>query len=189
MHVSFKENAINPMTRAYTFRYKEAPVPAQKENCIESNINKNHPEGFDNVSFLSKETFAPGTKAALKCAFEGKGCPEIILVEKSELCEDGVVRYGACFEIVLYKNGVNVWRHFMDENYKCSWHKRVGVDFPVTENEIHTLTVETKENYIIFSVDGKKTTLRTEDLFSSFHIGLTLCEGVARAYEMEYEKV
>ena len=189
MHVNFARDCENGLLRAYTFRYKEAPVPQQRDTYIESVKNENHPEGFDNVSFLSKETFAPGTKATLKCAFEGMGCPEIILVRKPELCEDGVTRYGACFEIVLYKNGVNVWRHFMDENHKCSWHKRVGVEFSVTENEIHTLTVETKENYIIFSVDGRKTTLRTEDLFDEFHIGLTLCEGVARAYEFEYEKV
>ena len=187
--ICFGKGCENPLTRAYTFRYKETPVETQKDDCIESVKNASHPEGFDNLSFLSPETFTPGTTAALKCSFEGLGCPEIILVEKPEVCEDGAVRYGACFEIVLYRNGVNVWRHYMDENRKCSWHKRVGVEFPVTENEIHTLTVETKENYIIFSVDGRKTTLRTEDLFSSFHIGLTLCEGVARAYEMEYRKV
>lgn len=187
MQISFQSPELNTLLPAYTFRYPQSPKVHQAQACIESRANPLHPEGYDNASFLSKEVFAPGARASLVCSFEGAGCPEIILAEKPEACEDGVLRYGSCFEIVLYKNGVNVWRHYMDESHKCSWHKRVGVEFPVTENEKHTLTVETKENYIIFTVDGRKTALRTEDLFQKFHLGLTLCEGVARAYSFEYE--
>ena len=187
MKINFGGWRGDELMRAYTFRYTETPAPAQQADRIENALNPAHPEGFDNISLLTHDTYTAGAKASIRCSFEGLGCPEIILVEKPETCPDGAVRYGACFEIVLYKNGVNVWRHYMDDAHKCSWHKRVGVEFPVTENEIHELSVETKENYIIFAVDGRKTTLRTEDLFDSFHIGVTMCEGVARMYEMEIE--
>ena len=178
----------NELQKAYSFRFTETPPIRQKEDCIASEPNPEHREGYDNISFLTGETYSVGAKATLRCAFEGLGCPEIILVEKPENCPDGEVRYGACFEVVLYKHGVNVWRHYMDENHKCSWHKRVGVKIPVAENELHTLQVEIKENYLVFSVDGWETAIRTEDIFEKFYFGLTMCEGIARAYEFSVEE-
>ncbi len=184
MRVDFSSWKGDELTRAYTFRYQDAPVPKQTQSGIETQVNPAHKEGFDNVSYLSKEKYSAGVMAELKCSFEGTGCPEIILVENAENCLDGVVRYGACFEIVLYKGGVNIWRHYMDENRVCSWHRRLGVEWNVPENEVHTLTVHVKENEIGFSVDGIAASVRTEDIFKEFHVGLTLCEGIARAHEM-----
>ena len=181
------ENWKAGLTQAYTFRYRETPSFTEKEDHITTAVNPNHTEGFDNISLLSKERYAPGVKATLRCSFDDLGCPEIILVKSPEGCEDGAVRYGECFEVVLWKNGVNIWRHFMDENYKCSWHKRIGLEMPVTEGDIHELTVEIKENYIVFSVDGVTLATRTEDIFESFHIGVTACEGIVRLYDFTVE--
>lgn len=124
----------------------------------------------------------------LSGAFDGLGCPEIILVKKPETCEDGAVRYGDCFEIVLWKNGVNVWRHFRDEAGKCSWHKRLGLTVPMREGDIHELTVKTEPEYITFSVDGISAKLRVEDLFDTFYIGVTACEGIVRLYDFSTEE-
>lgn len=185
---SFADNSWEEgLTQAYTFRYVETPDFKQQADHVTSSKNPNHKEGYDNISLLSKETYGAGVKARLRCSFDGLGCPEIILVKKPEKCDDGAIRYGECFEIVLWKNGVNIWRHFMDENYKCSWHKRLGLTMPVSEGDIHELYVETKENYITFSVDGVTATERTEDLFDSFYVGITACEGIVRLYDFEIE--
>lgn len=174
------------MVQAYTFRFKETPDFTQCEDHITTSVNPNHREGFDNISLLSPEIYTAGVKAKLRCAFDGKGCPEIILVEKTENCEDGAVRYGACFEVVLYRGGVNVWRHYMDEaDHRCYWHKRLGLEMPVTEKEIHELEVEIIKDYIVFSVDGVGVRLRTEDLPETFHVGTTACEGIVRLYDMQ----
>jgi len=170
----------NDMIRAYSFRFTETPLWTQNEDGISSAVNPSHREGYDNISLLSPETYSAGAKASLHCSFEGTGCPEIILVEKTETCEDGAVRYGACFELVLYRNGLNVWRHFREDG-RCFWHKRLGVVFPVAENAEHVLEVEVKENMLCIQVDGQQIDLRTEDLPERFHVGLTLCEGIARA--------
>ena len=177
------------LTQAYTFRYRETPDFTQCEDHITTAVNPNHKEGYDNISLLFPETYTAGVKAKLRCSFDGLGCPEIILVEKPEKCEDGAVRYGACFEIVLYKNGVNIWRHYMDEpDHKCYWHKRIGLKMPVTEKDIHELEVEVVENYITFSVDGVSLQVRTEDLFKEFYVGATACEGIVRLYDIEVEQ-
>ncbi len=182
---SFAKNHWNQdeLTVAYSFRFTETPDFVQHEDCIASGVNPNHREGFDNVSLLTKETYSAGTNATIRCGFEGMGCPEIIIVEKLEACDDGATRYGACFEIVLYKNGLNVWRHYREEGH-CFWHKRLGLEFPVAEGEIHEMTAEIKEDYLTVTVDGKRFTLRVEDFPKAFHIGITTCEGVACVYDM-----
>ena len=177
------------LMKAYSFRFTETPDFAQQDGYITTSANPGHREGFDNISLLSPERYTMGVRAKVRCAFDGLGCPEIIIVEKTEDCPDGAVRYGACFEVVLWKNGVNVWRHYMDEaDHRCYWHKRLGLTMPVTEGDIHTLEVEILRNYIQFSVDGVSIKLRTEDLPEHFHVGLTACEGIVRFYDMEIEQ-
>lgn len=186
MKTSFGLNQWQPedFLQAYTYRFTETPDFTQNEDSIASSVNPAHREGFDNISLLTKETFTAGAKATIHCAFEGLGCPEIILVESPERCPDGATRYGACFEIVLYRDGVNVWRHYRNDGV-CSWHKRLGVHLPVAENEIHELSVSVRENYLDITLNGQKTELRVDDLFPAFHFGITVCEGIARVYDME----
>ena len=169
---------------AYTFRFTETPPFTQENDHIRSEVNPAHPEGFDNISLLTREPYAAGITVTARCSFEGLGCPEIILVEQPEVCEDGAVRYGACFEVVLYKNGINVWRHYR-ENGKCFWHQRLGVEYPVAENTVHTLRVQVKTEELIIWLNGQKTILHTEDIPKNFYVGLTACEGIARLYDFE----
>lgn len=187
-HYSFANDAWKKeLVQAYSFRFTETPDFTQAGDHVTTAANPTHREGFDNISLLSPETYSAGVRARLRCSFDGIGCPEIILVKQPEKCADGAVRYGECFEIVLWKNGVNVWRHFMDENYKCSWHKRLGLAMSVTEKDIHALEVKTEKDYITFSVDGVSAKLRTEDLFEEFYVGVTACEGIVRLYEFQIE--
>ncbi len=186
MQVSFA-NGWQPLQLAYTFRFTETPVPTRESDCVVSMPNPAHTEGYDNISLLTPQKYAPGAAATLRCGFEGLGCPEIILVPEAEPCPDGATRYGACFEVVLYKNGINVWRHYR-ENGACSWHKRLGWEFPLAQNTVHTLRVATRPQYLDIWVNDAKTTLRVDDLPQSFHFGVTLCEGVARAYSLEIQE-
>ena len=188
LYASFEKGGWeNKLMQAYTFRYKETPDFTQKEDHVTTAVNPGHKEGFDNISLLCPDTYSSGVTAKLRCSFDDVGCPEIILVKKPEKCEDGAVRYGECFEIVLWKNGVNIWRHFMNEKYECSWHKRLGLTTSVSEGDLHELVVEVKDNYIKFSVDGISTDVRTEDLFENFYVGITACEGIVRLYDFSVE--
>ena len=68
-----------------------------------------------------------------------------------------------------------------------TWHKRLGVEFPVSEQETHTLSVTPSENEFLIVLDGMRITLRVEDFFPAFHLGLTGCEGPCRFYDMTVE--
>lgn len=171
---------------AWTWRYNETTPVRQGEDCIYIAENPAHPEGYDNASLLTPDRFAPGVRATIRCAFEGIGCPEIILVPETQLNDRGEAQYGACFEVVLWKNGINVWRHYREDG-KCYWHKRLGLTYPVAENTLHTLTVEVGETELTVTLNGQTTTLRTEDIPPRFHLGVTLCEGVARIYDFVIE--
>lgn len=176
------------LIQAYSFRFTETPDFKREGDHITTAVNPEHREGYDNISLLCKEKFSVGVKATLRCSFDGLGCPEIIIVKKPETCDDGAVRYGECFEIVLWRSGVNVWRHFMDGEHKCSWHNRLTLEAPMNEGDIHELRVEIKTDYISVEVGRVKFKLRTEDLFDSFYVGVTACEGIARLYDLSIEK-
>jgi len=169
---------------ANTYRYAESPRLSQLDDCIKGDVNKEHPEGFDNAAVMCKDKFSGEAHAALTCSFEGCGCPEVIIVPQPETDENGILRYGACYEIVLYKDGVNVWRHFRDDG-KCHWHKHLGVLFPVEEKIKHTLDVTVKDKYITVNVDKMKLSVRCDDMFDSFQLGFAACEGVVRLYNGE----
>jgi len=174
------------LTTAYSFRFTETPTFTQEQDHIRTAVNPQHREGFDNISLLSKETYTAGVTATLHCSFDALGCPEIILVENLEDCADGAVRYGACFETVLWKNGINVWRHYRDDG-KCHWHLRLGLTYPVAEATTHELTVQVQEQALSITLNGQNTVLRTEDLPERFHIGITACEGIVRLYDLKIE--
>jgi hypothetical protein len=187
MDISFAKggNWQEHLFTAYSFRFTETPVFTQLTDCITTAVNPEHREGFDNISLLSKERYTLGVTATLRCAFDGLGCPEIILVEDPEQCEDGAIRYGDCFEIVPWKNGMNIWRHYRENDGCCHWHLRLWLTFPVAENDIHELTVQVLDKQLHITLDGQKTILRTEDLPNRFHIGVTGCEGIARLYSLK----
>ena len=78
----------------------------------------------------------------------------------------------------------------MDErDHRCYWHKRLGLTMPVAEGALHTLEVQIHKDYIIYSVDGVRVKLRTEDLFEEFYLGVTACEGIVRLYDFQIEQL
>lgn len=172
------------LVTAYSFRFTEAPRFRQESGYITTAVNKEHREGFDNISLVTKKKYTAGVTATLRCAFEELGCPEIIIVPELESCPDGELRYGACFEVIPWKNGLNVWRHYRDDG-RCHWHLRLGETFDLSENDIHTLTVNVEEYYLNIDLDGRKLRLRNDDLPKEFHLGITACEGIVRLYDYE----
>ena len=121
---------------AYSYRFEETPVFLQREDCIENRKNDGAVYGFDNISLLTSEKYGPETTVTARCAFEDLGAPLIVLADSMARDSRGVCRYGDYLEVVLWKNGVNVWRMWM-VNGTVTWKQLLGVEFPVSEGSEH----------------------------------------------------
>lgn len=179
---------LTDITYAYTWRFEETPVFVQKDDCVENLKNAASPQKYDNVSILTREKFPFGTRISTRCAFEGDAAPLITIAKQMDTDSRGVKRYGEYLEIVLWKNGVNVWRMNFNDG-KVTWKKAMGIEFPVDENEIHTLTVDVLENVLKIDADGRKMHLYVNNFYPEFHLGIDACEGIQRFYDMTIEKI
>ncbi len=186
MIINFSKNAwdTKDITYAYSYRFEEIPTFVQKENCIENRRNSDAIYGFDNISLLTKEQYGPLTHISTHCAFEDLGAPLIVIADKLYTDSRGVVRYGDYLEIVLYKNGINVWRMWL-ENGEVTWKQLMGVEFPVSETDVHSLSVEIGMDSLQIETDDKKMLLHVENMFTSYHVGINACEGINRFYDLE----
>ena len=185
MNIRFAKDLWNTdaLTYAYSYRFDATPQFSQKNDCIENRLNPDAVYGFDNISLLTKNTYGPGTKITTQCAFENLGAPLIVIADKLETDTRGVVRYGEYLEVVLWKNGVNVWKMWL-ENGEVTWKQLMGVDFPVTEHEIHTLSVTIEKEELHIEADGQKILLHVENIYPVFHLGINACEGINRFYTL-----
>lgn len=186
MNISFAENAwrTGELVYAYSYRFEETPVFLQKPDFIENRANPGATYGFDNISLLTPEKFGPGATISARCAFQELGAPLLVLCPWMEQDARGVSRYGDYIEVVLWKNGVNVWRMWMKDG-EVTWKQLLGVDFPVSEGDIHTLCVTVGTDTLQITADDRKILLAVEDLYPSFHVGLNACKGINRFYAFE----
>lgn len=190
MHLNFSRNQWNTddVTYAYSYRFEETPTFVQHDDCVENAKCADAVYGFDNISLLSRRTYSPGTRISTRCAFEDLGAPLIVIADRLTPDSRGVLRYGNYWEIVLYNGGINVWK-MTYANSKVTWTLDLSVEFPVTETDIHTLTVDILEKKLVITADERKMMLRVPDLFPAFHLGINACEGYNRFYSMEIESI
>ncbi len=188
MKLNFAHGAWNTegVTYAYTYRFPGTPVFFQREDCVENRPDDTGKFGCDweNISLLSRRTYSAGTRIAVRCSFFDLGAPLITIAERL-YDENGVMKYGEYLEVVLYKNGINVWRMWMDENKTVTWKKMLGVEFPVSEGDIHTLAVEITADGLKIEADEHRMFWRCTDLYETFHLGIDACEGLNRFYSLE----
>lgn len=190
MNINFSKNAWDEtaVTHAYTYRFPFVNRFVQHEDCIENGANPEMCDGFDYLSVMTREKYPVGTKLTTRCSFKGMAAPLLIFSDGLDKCEDGALRYGNYFEVVLYKKGINVWRLWRKEDGSVTWHNRLRAEFPVMEEKIHTISVEVKETDFVIELDGvMKFSLRAEDIFPEFHLGITGCEGPCFFYDMTIE--
>ena len=173
------------LTYAYSHRFAPTPEFTQMADHIVNEPSETGYMGFDFVSLLSTETYGPGVTVTTRCRFEGKdAAPLIFFADSMAKDPDGHMRYGNYVEVVLYKNGINVWRLWL-ENGQILFKKLMAVEFPVDGDRMHTLSVRTEPKLLHIDIDGRKMTLRIEDLFARYHVGINACEGYCRFYDLE----
>ena len=189
MDVSFAKGAWENagMTYAYSWRFPDLPRFRQEADCVVNTKRSDKPMDFDYVGFLAPGIWAPGAKITVRTAFEDGGAPMLLLSGENEIDENGVLRTLEYYEIVIWKNGLNVWRHHT-EGRETSYYLTLGAAFPLSGGEEHILTMNTRPDRMLLDVDGRKLNLFIHDMPPSFRLGYTACEGYCRLYGMRIEQ-
>ena len=189
MNINFSRNGWNTdeITYAYSNRFEQTPVFEQLEHCVQNCENSDAKYGFDNISLLTRKKFSSHAKITTRCAFEELGAPLIVIADKLYTDERSVMRYGDYLEVVLYREGVNIWRMKMQDK-KVTWKLLMSVSFPVTEDAIHTLEVEIEEDMLFVKADGKRMALQIDEMYPSYHLGINACEGINRFFDLNIEE-
>ncbi|MBQ8576728.1 MAG: hypothetical protein IJ449_01990 [Clostridia bacterium] len=169
---------------AYSYRFDGTPEFIQNDDCVENRENSAAMYDWDNVSLLSRAPYTAGAKITAECAFSGAAAPLIVIADKLYE-ENGALKYGDYIEVVLWKNGVNVWRMKMDEEKTVTWKKLLGITLPYAEDVRHTLSVSVNKEHLEIEADALSVTLDVQDLYETFHLGIDACEGLCRFYSME----
>ena len=188
MEISFARNGWNTeaLTYAYSWRFEETPEFIQREDCVESRENPDAPQKFDNITLLYKNPCGPGTRICTRCAFDHYGAPLILLAEAPTADEQGRLWMERYIEVVLYENGINVWKMY-PENGEVRWKKLISVEFPLEAGKVHSLSVTTEADRLHIEAAGRKMSLYMPEMYPQFHAGICACEGVNRFYDLTIE--
>lgn len=164
---------------AASFRTPYRVPFVQESGCV-----RNEEGETDYISMVTRKKMGPGSFIQAECAYEGSGAPLIVLCDDLKTLENGDIQYGEHIEIVLYKNGCNVW-HIVVEDGKQKARALVKCRYPVAEGEKHLLKVEFAEKMLKIHCAGVEMDLPCAPLPESFHAGITACEGPCRFYSMK----
>ena len=188
MNINFARDAwsTDELPYAYSYRFTDRPVFTQFDDHIENKADPAGPGGYEYISVLSRKQYAAGARITTHCSFEDDGAPLIVLADKVYTDPDGCLRFGEYLEVVLYKNGINVWRMWRKEG-KVSWKKLMSCVFPVTAGEAHTLSVSVGKEQLLIEADGRKMSLYIPDLYPRWHGGIDACEGINRFDSLQIE--
>lgn len=176
----------NRLVYAYSRRFAETPVFLQETDCIRNAKNETFRQGYDNVSLLTPEPVKPGVTVVTHCSFEHYGAPLILLAEAPEADAQGRLWMERYIEVVLYENGINVWKMY-PENGEVRWKKLMSVEFPLEAGKVHSLSVTTEADRLHIEAAGRKMSLYMPEMYPQFHAGICACEGVNRFYDLTIE--
>lgn len=189
LNIEFKKGKWEEfLDYAYTARYELKPKFVQEIDHVRNCENKELEYGFDNVTVVTKQKYTAGAKISTCCSFDKDYAPLLVFTDNLYKDTENDLRFDNYYEVVLYKDGINVWHLYKDsaEN-KMKWHLLLGVKFKVSPKEKHTLTVELAEKAFKIKYGSEDIVLRISDLPKQMHVGITACEGINRFYSLDIE--
>ena len=140
------------------------------------------PERLQTGDYLRIKLCKP--QLSTRCSFEGLAAPLVVIV-KDLFDKNGLPSYGDYQEVVLWKNGMNVWNLWLREDGEVEYHNLLRIQDKLEEKKIHDLTVEVQEAGFEITLDGHRLYVRDEHIYPEFYIGITGCEGVCKFFDLE----
>lgn len=179
--------SMNGLTHAFSVRFDAMPALTQQDEYLENLPSSASNDGYAYVSLVTKDKVHPNVKISTRCSFLDRAAPLVVL-PKNLVEKDGRAYYSDCLEVVIWKNGINVWKLWEAEDGTVKYHILMCLEKDLEPDVIHDLSVEIQQEYFVITVDGFRVSLRCEEIYDSFHLGITGCEGPCKFYSMEIEE-
>lgn len=179
--------SMDDLTNAFSVRFHDMPALAQQDGYLENLPTAASADGYAYAALVTKEKLSPNVKISTRCAFLDLAAPLVVL-PKNLVEKDGLAFYADCIEIVIWKNGINVWKLWAVEDGTVKYHKLMGLETALAPEVIHELSVEVQAEYLVITLDDLRVDLRCEEIYDSFHLGIAGCEGPCKFYSMEIEE-
>jgi len=171
----------------------------QRDDCIQNAtpadatpqemLGKRAAETYTSMVF--KEKLKGNVTLSSTMEFSDRMAPLIVLAPELGADEQGRAEYRQHYEIVLFDQGVNVWRHDFADG-KPSWRRMAWGKFELKPNQKYRLTVKlartSRGKTLTVIVDNHEVGYLDDGLPDEFHAGVTGCEGVNRFYDFRVEK-
>ena len=189
MKKEFRRNgwSMEGLTYAGSARFPVMPEMEQKEDHIANVKTDLMNDGYAYVSIVTKDKVQPGVKISSRCAFDDLAAPLFVMPREMEE-KDGYLFYSDYLEVVLWTNGVNIWKLWKDENGEIKILNLLRLKKPLQTGVIHDVSVEIKKDRFVIQVDDLNVELHCDEIYEQFYLGITGCEGPCRFYDMAIEE-
>jgi len=161
----------------------------QQDKCIANQVPKHAtPEELQGKlaaetysSMVYKEKVLGNVTIASTMAFAHQMAPLILLTLALAENAKGQQECSERFEIVIFNEGVNVWRHFLKEG-KLTYRKAAFASFRLEKDTPYRLEVKKTGKTLTVSVAGHTFGYTDDALPDACYVGVTGCEGLNRFY-------
>lgn len=180
-----------------------APV-VQMPDCImnandpswsDEDLFKNHQEDVYSALVLTNR-FAGSCVFSAKMSFDHRMAPSLVVAGPLAKDKKGRAAFRDIYEIVLYEEGLNVWRHLRPNGGKSVIELVTYVKHAFKPKTVYDLKVVVsrmkayggrKTTQIEVVADGVKAGFRDENVPTVYHVGLLGSEGRCRFYDFRVE--
>lgn len=186
MQKNFQKDCWNMdgLTYAYSSRFAPMPQLRQKDDYVENIPEPASRDGYAYTSLVTAEKLQPGVTIRARCAFELDAAPLFVLARELEE-KDGRLYYSNYLEVVIWKNGINVWELWKDEDGIVKIRCLLSLKLPLASGKVHDFSTKVEKEQFIVTLDDISFRLYCHKIYDSFHLGITACEGPCRFYDMQ----
>lgn len=156
-------------------------------NLPDETIFKKHSNDVYAALVLNRK-FTGNAVISSRMSFDHRMAPLIVIAPELGKSKDGIPEFREHFEIVLFDDGINVWRHLYKDG-KASWYKAAYLKTSYVPKTAYDLQVElrfVKQGCLmILKCDGKEFGYLELNLPDSYYVGIIACEGRNRFYDFK----
>jgi hypothetical protein len=167
----------------------------QQDKCITNQVPEGAtPEELEGKraaeacsSMVYKEKLTGNVTISSTMAFAHKMAPLILLTPDLSGDVKGQKECSERFEIVLFNEGVNVWRHSLKDG-TLTYRKAAFASFRLEKDTPYRLEMKKTGKTLTVSVAGHTFGYIEDALPDAFYVGLTGCEGLNRFYDFRIRR-